>query len=168
MKKIGLDASTTTVGYAFVDDKTVIDMGFIPINKEKTIRDKVQVTLDVLNELCPFEDIDKIYIEDSLSGFLHGRTSQQTIIKLAKFNAVLTYCLEFAYGEIVEGVNPMTARKHLFGKARKQGLSAKEFVKEQINCLYSLEEYVKLTKTGLWDKRNMDSYDALVCALYEQ
>ena len=93
--------------------------------------------------------------------------SQQTIIKLAKFNAVLVYCLEFAYGEIVDGVNPMTARKHLFGKARKQGVSAKDFVKKEINCLYSLEEYVKLTKTGLWDKRNMDAYDALVCALYE-
>ena len=167
MKKIGLDASTTTVGYAFVDDKTVIDMGFIPIHKEKTIRDKVQLTMDTITELDPFDKIDQIYIEDSLSGFSRGRTSQQTIIKLAKFNAVLTYCLEFAFGEIVEGVNPMTARKQLFGKAREQGKTAKEFVKEQINCLYSLEEYVKLTKTGLWDKRNMDSYDALVCALYE-
>ena len=167
MKKIGLDASTTTVGYAFVDDKTVIDVGFIPIHKEKTIRDKIQVILDTLNELCPFSEVDKIYIEDNLSGFSHGRTSQQTIIKLAKFNAVLTYCLEFAFGEIVEGVNPMTARKQLFGKAREQGKTAKEFVKEQINCLYNLEKYVKLTKTGLWDKRNLDGYDALVCALYE-
>ena len=142
-------------------------MGFIPINKEKTIRDKVQVTLDEINKLDPFDEIDKIYIEDSLSGFMRGRTSQQTIIKLAKFNAVLVYCLEFAYGEIVDGVNPMTARKHLFGKARKQGVSAKDFVKKEINCLYNLKEYVKLTKTGLWDKRNMDAYDALVCALYE-
>ena len=167
MKKLGLDASTTTVGYAFVDDKTVIDMGFIPIHKEKTLRDKVEVTLDAINKLCPFEDIDKIYIEDSLSGFLYGKTSQQTIIKLAKFNAVLMYCLEFGFGEVVEGVHPMTARKHLFGKAREQGKTAKEFVKEQINCLYNLEKYIKLTKTGLWDKRNLDSYDALVCALYE-
>lgn len=142
-------------------------MGFIPISKEKTIRDKVQVTLDEINKLDPFDEIDKIYIEDSLSGFMRGRTSQQTIIKLAKFNAVLTYCLEFAYGEIVDGINPMTARKHLFGKSREKGVSAKDFVKKEINCLYSLEEYVKLTKTGLWDKRNMDAYDALVCALYE-
>ena len=142
-------------------------MGFIPINKEKTIRDKVQVTLDEINKLDPFDEINKIYIEDSLSGFMRGRTSQQTIIKLAKFNAVLTYCLEFAYGEIVDGINPMTARKHLFGKSRVKGVSAKDFVKKEINCLYSLEEYVKLTKTGLWDKRNMDAYDALVCALYE-
>ena len=168
MKKLGLDASTTTVGYAFVDDKEVIDIGFIPIQKEKTIRDKVQLTMDTITELDPFDKIEQIYIEDSLSGFMRGRTSQQTIIKLAKFNAVLVYCLEFAYGEIVNGVNPMTARKHLFGKARKQGWTAKDFVKEEINCLYSLEEYVKLTKTGLWDKRNMDSYDALVCALYEE
>ena len=167
MKTLGLDASTTTVGYAFVEDKKVIDMGFIPINKEKTIRDKVEITLNEINKLDPFDEIDKIYIEDSLSGFMRGRTSQQTIIKLAKFNAVLTYCLEFAYSEIVIGVNPMTARKNLFGKSREKGVSAKDFVKKEINCLYSLEEYVKLTKTGLWDKRNMDAYDALVCALYE-
>ena len=167
MKILGLDASTTTVGYAFVENKKVIDMGFIPIDKEKTIRDKVKLTLDEISRLDPFDEIDRIYIEDSLSGFMRGRTSQQTIIKLAKFNAVLTYCLEFAYGEIVDGINPMTARKHLFGKSRVKGVSAKEFVKKEINCLYSLEEYVKLTKTGLWDKRNMDAYDALVCALYE-
>ena len=142
-------------------------MGFIPIQKEDTIRDKVRLTMDMITELDPFDKVEQIYIEDSLSGFSRGRTSQQTIIKLAKFNAVLVYCLEFAYGEIVDGVNPMTARKHLFGKARKQGVTAKDFVKKEINCLYNLEEYVKLTKTGLWDKRNMDAYDALVCALYE-
>ena len=167
MKKLGLDASTTTVGYAFVDGKEIVTMGFIPIQKEETIRDKVELTMKEITKVDPFDEIKQIYIEDSLSGFMRGRTSQQTIIKLAKFNAVLVYCLEFAYGEIVDGVNPMTARKHLFGKARKQGMTAKDFVKKEINCLYNLEEYVKLTKTGLWDKRNMDSYDALVCALYE-
>ena len=167
MKKLGLDASTTTVGYAFVDGKEIVTMGFIPIQKEDTIRDKVRLTMDTITELDPFDKVEQIYIEDSLSGFMRGRTSQQTIIKLAKFNAVLVYCLEFAYGEIVEGINPMTARKHLFGKARVKGVSAKDFVKKEINCLYNLEEYVKLTKTGLWDKRNMDAYDALVCALYE-
>ena len=162
-----MDASTTTVGYAFVEDKKILDVGFIPIHTESTIRDKVKITMDAVTALDPFDDVDKIYIEDSLSGFMRGRTSQQTIIKLAKFNAVLTYCLEFAYGEIVEGINPMSARKSLFGKARIKGVPAKDFVKKEINRLYSLDEYVKLTPTGLWDKRNMDGYDALVCALYE-
>jgi Holliday junction resolvasome RuvABC endonuclease subunit len=167
LKKLGLDASTTTVGYAFVDGKEIVTMGFIPIQKEETIRDKVELTMKEITTIDPFNKVEQIYIEDSLSGFMRGRTSQQTIVKLAKFNAVLVYCLEFAYGEIVKGVNPMTARKKLFGKSRVKGKSAKDFVKEEINCLYSLDEYVKLTPTGLWDKRNMDSYDALVCALYE-
>ena len=162
-----MDASTTTVGYAFVDGKEIVTMGFIPIQKEETIRDKVELTMREITKVDPFNEVEQIYIEDSLSGFMRGRTSQQTIVKLAKFNAVLVYCLEFAYGEIVKGVNPMTARKHLFGKARKKGIPAKDFVKEEINNLYNLEEYIKLTKTGLWDKRNLDGYDALVCALYE-
>ena len=128
-----MDASTTTVGYAFVDGKDIVTMGFIPIQKEKTIRDKVQLTMDVITKVDPFDKVEQIYIEDSLSGFSRGRTSQQTIIKLAKFNAVLVYCLEFAHGEIVDGVNPMTARKSLFGKARVKGVSAKDFVKKEIN-----------------------------------
>ena len=97
MKKLGLDASTTTVGYAFVDGKEIVTMGFIPIQKEDTIRDKVELTMKEITTIDPFNKVEQIYIEDSLSGFMRGRTSQQTIIKLAKFNAVLTYCLEFAY-----------------------------------------------------------------------
>ncbi len=55
MKKLGLDASTTTVGYAFVDGKDIVTMGFIPIQKEKTIRDKVQLTMDTITEMDPFD-----------------------------------------------------------------------------------------------------------------
>ena len=53
MKKLGLDASTTTVGYAFVDGSEVTDMGFIPIQKEKSIRDKVQLTMDTITDIDP-------------------------------------------------------------------------------------------------------------------
>ena len=167
MKKLGLDASTTTVGYAFVDGKEIVTMGFIPIQKEDTIRDKVRLTMDTITELDPFEKVEQIYIEDSLSGFMRGRTSQQTIIKLAKFNAVLVYCLEFAYGEIVNGVNPMTARKHLFGKARVKGVTAKEYVKMKIEEKYDTKKWCKTTTRGNWDKRNIDAYDGLVMSLYE-
>jgi len=167
MVVLGLDVSTNTIGYAFTENKKILDMGFIDISKQKTIKDKAYQALEMLDDNMHIDKTEKIIVEDSLSGFLRGRTSQQTIIKLAKFNAVLVYCLEFGFGEVVEGVHPMTARKKLFGKSREKGKPAKEFVKEQINSLYNLEKYIKLTKTGLWDKRNLDGYDALVCALYE-
>ena len=143
-------------------------MGFIPINKEKTIRDKVNVTLDAINELCPFEDVDKIYIEDSLSGFLHGRTSQQTIIKLAKFNAILCFMLEEIFDMEVNSINPMTARKNVFGKARIKGIKAKDFVKGQVEKLYETKKWCKHTTRGNWDKRNIDMYDGLVMSLFEK
>ena len=79
MKKLGLDASTTTVGYAFVDGKEIVTMGFIPIQKEDTIRDKVRLTMDMITELDPFDKVEQIYIEDSLSGLVvvehHNRQS---------------------------------------------------------------------------------------------
>ncbi len=46
MVSLGLDASTTCVGYAFTEDKKILDMGFIDIKKEKTPKDKVEKVLD--------------------------------------------------------------------------------------------------------------------------
>ena len=48
MVTLGLDISTTCVGYAFTEDKKILDMGFIDIKKEKTPKDKVQKVLDLL------------------------------------------------------------------------------------------------------------------------
>ena len=131
MVTLGLDASTTCVGYAFTEDKKILDMGFIDIKKEKTPKDKVQKVLDFLHNSSYIDNVTDINIEDNLSGFAGGRTSQQVIIKLAKFNAILCFMLEhFEYK--VHNINPMTARKNVFGKARVKGIKAKDFVKEEI------------------------------------
>ena len=115
MVTLGLDASTTCVGYAFTEDKKILDMGFIDIKKEKTPKDKVEKVLGFLHESPYIDNVTNINIEDNLSGFAGGRTSQQVIIKLAKFNAILCFMLEnFEY--IVNSINPMTARKQVFGK----------------------------------------------------
>ena len=94
MVTLGLDASTTCVGYAFTDDEKILDMGFIDIKKEKTPKEKVQKVLEVINGKDYIDEVMDINIEDNLSGFMGGRTSQQTIIKLAKFNAILCFMLE--------------------------------------------------------------------------
>ena len=167
MVTLGLDASTTCVGYAFTQDKKILDMGFIDIKKEKTPKDKVQKVLEKLNESSYINKVTDINIEDNLSGFAGGRTSQQVIIKLAKFNAILCFMLEnFEYN--VNSINPMTARKQVFGKARVKGKKAKQFVQEEIEKMYNTSKWCKTTKTGLWDKRNIDMYDGLVMSLFEK
>ena len=167
MVTLGLDASTTCVGYAFTEDKKILDMGFIDIKKEKTPKDKVEKVLGFLNEISYFNDVNDINIEDNLSGFAGGRTSQQVIIKLAKFNAILCFMLEnFEFN--VHSINPMTARKQVFGKARVKGKKAKQFVQEEIEKMYNTSKWCKETTRGNWDKRNIDMYDGLVMSLYNK
>jgi len=167
MVTLGLDASTTCVGYAFTEDKKILDMGFIDIKKEKTPKDKVQKVLDFLHQSSYIDDVININIEDNLSGFAGGRTSQQVIIKLAKFNAILCFMLE-NFDFDVNSINPMTARKQVFGKARVKGKKAKQFVQEEIEKMYNTKKWCKETKRGNWDKRNIDMYDGLVMSLYEK
>ena len=167
MVTLGLDASTTCVGYAFTEDKKILDMGFIDISKEKTPKDKVQKVLGFIHESSYIDDVININIEDNLSGFAGGRTSQQVIIKLAKFNAILCFMLE-NFDFDVHSINPMTARKQVFGKARVKGKKAKQFVQEEIEKMYNTNKWCKHTTRGNWDKRNIDMYDGLVMSLYEQ
>ena len=165
---LGLDASTTCVGYAFTQDKKILDMGFIDISKEKTPKDKVQKVLGFINESKYIDDVIDIKIEDNLSGFAGGRTSQQVIIKLAKFNAILCFMLEEMFEFNVHSINPMTARKNVFGKARVKGKKAKQFVQEEIEKMYNTKKWCKHTTRGNWDKRNIDMYDGLVMSLFEK
>ena len=166
MVSLGLDASTTCVGYAFTRDKKILNMGFIDIKKQNTPRDNVQKVLEELNSFDYIDEVMDINIEDNLSGLAGGRTSQQTIIKLAKFNAVLCFMLEnFDFN--VHSINPMTARKQVFGKARVKGVKAKDFVKRQIENKFNTKKWCKKTTRGNWDKRNIDMYDGLVMSLFE-
>ena len=166
MVSLGLDASTNCVGYAFTKDKKILDMGFIDISKQKTPKEKVFKVLDFLNKSSYIDEVFTIYVEDNLSGFAGGRTSQQTIVKLAKFNAVLCFVLEDMMDMEVHNINPMTARKNVFGKARVKGIKAKDFVKEQIEEMYDTSKWCKKTSRGNWDKRNIDMYDGLVMSLF--
>ena len=168
MVTLGLDISTTCVGYAFTKDKKILDMGFIDIKKEKTPKEKVFKVLGFLNKNSYIDEVTDINVEDNLQGFAGGRTSQQVIVKLAKFNAVLCFVIEDAFDIEVKNVNPMTARKQAFGKARVKGVKAKDFVKRQVEELYDTKKWCKHTTRGNWDKRNIDAYDGLVMSLFEE
>ena len=165
---LGLDISTSCVGYAFTKDKKILDMGFIDIKKEKIPKEKVFKVLGFLNKSSYIDKVFTIYVEDNLQGFAGGRTSQQVIVKLAKFNAVLCFVIEDTFEIEVKNINPMTARKSVFGKARVKGIKAKEFVKMKVEQMYDTSKWCKETTRGNWDKRNIDMYDGLVMSLYEE
>ena len=164
---LGLDISTTTVGYAFTENKEILDMGFIDLKKYKLLKDKAFFVLTQLGKNSYIDKIEKINIEDNLSGFMGGRTSQQVIIKLAKFNAILGFIIEEEFNVPVENINPLTARKQVFGKARVKGIKAKDYVKMKIEEMYDTNKWCIETSRGNFDSRNIDMYDGLVMSLYE-
>ena len=168
MVTLGLDISTTCVGFAFTKNKKILDMGFIDIKKQSTPKEKTFFVLEYLSKNKHIDNIEKINIEDNLSGFSGGRTSQQVIVKLAKFNAILGFIIEEEFGVEVQNINPMTARKKVFGKARLKGVKSKDYVKMKIEEMYDTKIWCKHTTRGNWDKRNIDMYDGLVMSLFEK
>lgn len=162
---LGLDISSTVVGYCVSGSKNdILDAGYVDIHKEKTIKAKAHC---VANYLDPHSfDPSIIIVEDSLSGFGGGRTSQQTIVKLAKCNAVISYVIEALYEVDIDHVNVSTLRKAVFGKSREKGVDSKQFVREQLENKIDLSRFIVYNKRNNYDKKNYDMLDATVASLY--
>ena len=79
MKTLGLDLSTVTTGYAITEDKKIIDAGWFDISTSERYKEKAQIIINGLQG----KEFDRINVEENLSGFAFGKTSQQTLLKLA-------------------------------------------------------------------------------------
>jgi Holliday junction resolvasome RuvABC endonuclease subunit len=162
---LGLDISSTVVGYCTSTSKTEItNAGFIDVSKKLTVTEKAHLVCSTLEHLIDPPSI--IIVEDSLSGFGGGRTSQQTIVKLAKCNAVISYVVEAVYNVGIEHVNVSTLRKSVFGKSREKDVDSKTFVKNNLENMLDLSEFIFYNSRNNYDKKNYDMLDATVASLY--
>ena len=165
---LGLDASCSCVGWCFAETGSVMDAGFLNISKLDTNKEKGNFVINFLSHHPCVHDIKRINLEAALSGFGGGLTSQQTIITLSRWNAILEYMLNEWLPVPVILCNVNTMRKKVFGKARVKGIKPKDYVKQQIPLIVSnISKFEKLNRKGEWDAHNGDMYDAAVAALYE-
>ncbi len=163
---LGLDASTTVCGWAFFDGTTISDAGFIDISKEETNKSKARLIIANLSDHSKFPLITEVKLEAALSGFMGGRTSQQVIIKLARFNAVLEYILGEELKVPVTLVGASTARKKVLGKAFIKGMKSKEYVRQELpKKVPDLSRFDQKNRNGEWNVKNGDMYDAIVIAM---
>jgi hypothetical protein len=164
---LGLDASTSTVGWAFSDNGKIVDAGFLDISKKETNKEKAFFVLDHLRSTTHLKHVTEVNLEAALSGFAGGRTSQQVIIKLTRFNALFEYIISEEMRLKINLCNVNTMRKQLFGKSRVKGIKPKDYVKMNIGVHIDVSKYDKKRPKGGRDERNGDMYDAIVCALYQ-
>ena len=167
MVSLGLDASTTTCGFAFTDEnRKILHAGFIDLTKFDTNRAKAWGIVERLKTEPMWSKIDRVNLEAALSGF-SGPSSRTVVIKLARFSATLQYVLEDVFGlDKLVLVNATTARKQLFGKARVRGIKPKIFVDTELSKLYDISPWVIKNKIGNMDKRMEDVKDAVVISTY--
>ena len=166
--RLGFDASTTTCGWAFFDGTVITGAGFVDISKCQTNKEKALRVISVIDAHSHSPLISQINLEAALSGFMRGRTSQQVVIKLARFNAVFEYIVAEHFKVPVKLIGASTARKKLFGKSRIQGVDPKVYVKEQLSQRFDLTTFNIINKIGNVDKRCGDMYDAMVISMVDE
>jgi len=86
---LGLDVSTSFVGATVLNNKNeIVCCEAWDLRKIKNIFSKAE---KVKNELTKLQDIDEIYIEQSLQAFRSGFSSANTLSTLSRFNGIISW-----------------------------------------------------------------------------
>ncbi len=175
MRVIGLDISTSVIGYCVMesDDLSIVEMGHVDLKKVNGLFNKVDAAVPRIVGLVAGLNVSMAYVEESVMMFSPGMSSAQTIITLAKFNALVSYHVRNQLGDLnVLWVKPTEARKTcglvMTTKAKAGGKSQKEQTMLQITAPGGLLSHITfpLTRTGNPKPENYDEVDAFVIAYH--
>ena len=166
---LGLDISTTMVGVAIIDpdSKNLVHCEGWDISKCETMFDKAESIGANLYTIRSEYNIEHVFVETALKRFLPGKSRADTIIKLAKFNGVVSWlcfeCFEFSPTYI----NVNTART-LYGLSFPRGSKGPQRKKMVIEAVIEREKTAfryEMARGGKNYKRGTDDKaDAVVIA----
>lgn len=129
---LGLDISTSITGVTLLDSEGEIVKNFaVDTRKYKNFFEKAKVVHEALIELSKLENIEKVYIEQSLQSFRSGFSSAKTLSTLSRFNGVVSWFCYTLFGFEPEYIGASSARKQV-GIRTVKGRKAKELVLEYV------------------------------------
>lgn len=142
---LGLDISSSCTGVVVMDKTGNLQfMGHITLTstKYKNLFDKADAVLEWLKANVPTEtfNITRIFVEANAKMFTPGFSSADTLITLAKMNALVSYLSKNYYTTDVLDINVASARKMIGWKNVK---AIKKPVKEKVR------EFVLLNNPNL-------------------
>lgn len=149
MKRLGLDISTACTGWAVVETDSrenvvQVELGHIPLSKFPDLVSKALRAESVLREIYSRHQVDELYIEENMQAFHPGGSSAQTIVKLAKFNGIVTFLCHQVTGLMPVDINVNRARKSLGIRLQREkecGVSTKEQVFRWVSAHPALAGY---------------------------
>ena len=166
---LGLDISTSVVGVAIVDPETkdLIVSEHIDLTKIDSVFSKAELVGSELWQIGNNYDIKNLFVETALMRFIPGRSRADTIVKLAKFNGIVSWMCYDTFGLQPTYLNVNTARS-LYGLSFPRGTKGPKRKKMVIEAVIEKEKTAfkyEMARGGKnYKKGTDDSADAIVIA----
>ena len=165
---LGLDISTTIVGIAVIDSEgKLLVSDHWDISKVDSLFEKAEVIGSSLWELKGQYNIESVFIETALKKFFPGKSRADTIIKLAKFNGIVSWISFDTFGAPPTFINVNTARS-LYGLSFPRGTKGPQRKKMVIEAVKDKEKTAftfEMARGGKnYKKGTDDRADAVVIA----
>ena len=166
---LGLDISTSVVGVAIVDPDTkdLIVSEHIDLTKFDSVFSKAELVGSELWQIGNNHDIKNLFVETALMRFIPGRSRADTIVKLAKFNGIVSWMCYDTFGLQPTYLNVNTARS-LYGLSFPRGTKGPKRKKMVIEAVIEKEKTAfkyEMARGGKnYKKGTDDRADAIVIA----
>jgi hypothetical protein len=164
---LGLDISTSVVGVAVLDERKLILSAHWDISKADTLFSKAENIGSELWQIRNNYNIEHVFIETALKKFIPGRSRADTIMKLAKFNGIVSWMCYDSFELEPTYINVNSARS-LYGLSFPRGTKGPKRKKMVIEAVIEKEKSAftyEMARGGKNFKRGTDDRaDAIVIA----
>tara|TARA_B100000131_G_scaffold302145_1_gene325020 strand:+ start:1615 stop:2187 length:573 start_codon:yes stop_codon:yes gene_type:complete len=164
---LGLDISTTIVGVALIHDRELVLSTHWDISKAESLFTKAELIGSELWQLRNEYDVQHVFIETALKKFIPGRSRADTLMKLAKFNGVVSWMCYDSFEVEPTYLNVNSARS-LYGLSFPRGTKGPKRKKMVIETVIEKEKTAfsyEMARGGKnYKKGTDDRADAIVIA----
>ena len=166
---LGLDISTSIVGIAVInpDTKELVVSEHIDLTKIDSVFSKAELVGAELWQISNTHGIENLFIETALMRFIPGRSRADTIVKLAKFNGIVSWMCYDTFGLKPTYLNVNTARS-LYGLSFPRGTKGPQRKKMVVEAVIEKEKTAfkyEMARGGKnYKKGTDDRADAIVIA----
>ena len=163
---LGLDISTSVIGYTILDEEAkIVECEAWDLRNKRYFPDLYYKAQHIKNKLLDIKashDIEYIYIEEPFVFFRAGGSTAKTMAKLQAFNGIVSWLCYELFDMNPVHISPAKARK-LNGIKVSRGQKAKEVV---LNYLLENEESftIEYTNKGNPKPVSYDRADSLIIA----
>jgi Holliday junction resolvasome RuvABC endonuclease subunit len=161
---LGLDLSTSKIGYSIIDNKKKLIVCDVMKLKPLALEDRAEMFYLFMITLKNKYEIKKVFIEEPFTMFGGGRTTAGTMAKLQRFNGMCSFAVKRVFNQNPVLIPANKARKSV-GLKIKRGDNTKKKIIEWVEKKYPKDFVYELTSYGNPRPGTDDKADAVVIAL---